>query len=244
MSSAKRFWSWLRTNWERVLFGLVGVVLLAASLYLIYLDKVTNAAIVFGLGFLSLIYMNVARFKRFKGLGFEAELWEDTQKEAADLIERLKSVVSIYTREIIKSKVTEGRWGSSPKWQSHWALYDELTDQHNQLGQKIDFTELKTFLDDYFLFDLCRIPTECLHKLLWDERDKVRKMIAQEFGSPIRDSGAYGKRNQQLQETEFVVEDAFDMSKNEGLSERVKSDSSYFATNMENSNGLDTFHPR
>ena len=80
---------------------------------MIYIEQMTNAGIVFGLGFLSFIYANVARYKRFKGLGFEAELWEDKQKEAADLIDRLKNVVSIYTREVILGKVegwTVGEW--------------------------------------------------------------------------------------------------------------------------------------
>ena len=71
---------------------------------------------VFGLGFLSFIYANVARFKRFKGLGFEAELWEDKQKEAADLIERLREVVSIYSREVILGKVRAGRFANGPDW--------------------------------------------------------------------------------------------------------------------------------
>jgi hypothetical protein len=88
-------------------------VLVGYSLDLIYIEQMTNAGIVFGLGFLSFIYANVARFKRFKGLGFEAELWEDKQKEAADLIDRLKNVVSIYTREVNPWKSegwTVGEW--------------------------------------------------------------------------------------------------------------------------------------
>jgi hypothetical protein len=105
----KTFAKWFIANWERVLFVIVGLALLGGSLKLIYIEKVTEAAVVFGLGFLSFIYANVARFKRFKGLGFEAELWEDKQKEAADLIERLREVVSIYTREVVLGKIKAGR---------------------------------------------------------------------------------------------------------------------------------------
>jgi hypothetical protein len=56
--------------------------------------------------FLQFFYSNLARFKRFKGLGFEAELWEDKQKEAADLIDRLKNVVAIYSREVVMAQVS------------------------------------------------------------------------------------------------------------------------------------------
>ncbi|WP_051442621.1 hypothetical protein [Mesorhizobium sp. WSM3626] len=219
MEITKSFGKWFLVNWERVLFVVVGLAFLSTCFYLIFAEKVTEAAVVFGLGFLSFIYANVARFKRFKGLGFEAELWEDKQQEAADLIERLKNVVSIYTREIIMSKVTEGRWGGKPKWQSHWALYDELAEQHDQLGQKIDFSALKKSMDDYFLFDLCELPTDRLTKILWDERAKVRQMISKEFGSPISDADGHGKRIRQLNETEFRIVDAFEISKNGNLAQ-------------------------
>lgn len=63
----------------------------------------------------------------------EAELWEDKQKEAADLIERLREVVSIYTREVIVGKVKAGRWGGKADWGEHWKLYDDLVTQHNVL---------------------------------------------------------------------------------------------------------------
>ena len=65
------------------LFVVVGLTFLGMCFYLLYAEKVAEAAVVFGLGFLSFIYANVARFKRFKGPGFEAELWEDKKKEAA-----------------------------------------------------------------------------------------------------------------------------------------------------------------
>lgn len=145
---------WLLRNWERIIFSITGLILIGCSFHLIYNDKITNAAVVFGLGFLSFIYANLSRFKRFKGLGFEGELWEDKQREAADLIDRLKSVVSIYTHELVLSKVVGGRWVDEVDWEGHWRLYDDLTSQHAALGQKIDFTSLKKRMDDYFLCDL------------------------------------------------------------------------------------------
>ena len=75
-------------------------------------------------------------------MGFEAELWEDKQKEAADLIDRLKNIVKVYTHEIVMMKVMAGRWNDGPQWQSRWALYEELVGEHDTLGQKIDFLPL------------------------------------------------------------------------------------------------------
>lgn len=147
-------WGWIAINWERVVFSAVGLFLIGFSVYFIFKGEITDAAIVFGLGFLSFIFANLARFKRFKGLGFEGELWEDKQKEAADLIERLKSVVSIYTHEVVMARVADGRWQDEIDWEGHWKLFDDLTSRHAELGQKIDFTLLKKKIDDYFLLDL------------------------------------------------------------------------------------------
>lgn len=70
---------WWTTNWERVLFSVLGLAFFAICFYLIAKGSMQEGAAVFGLGFLSFVYANVTRFKRFKGLGFEAELWEDKQ---------------------------------------------------------------------------------------------------------------------------------------------------------------------
>lgn len=97
---------YLLGNWERLLFGLVGCACLGFGFHFIFEEKITSASAVFAIGFFSFLYSNLARFKRFKGLGFEAELWEDKQKEAADLIDRLKNVVAIYSREVVMAQVS------------------------------------------------------------------------------------------------------------------------------------------
>ncbi len=75
------------------------------------------------MAFFSFIYSNISRFKRFKGLGFEAELWEDKQKEAAQLIDRLKAMVTVYTREIVMQKVMQNRYSGDGRWAESWKLY-------------------------------------------------------------------------------------------------------------------------
>lgn len=164
---------------------------------MLYAEKVAEAAVVFGLGFLSFIYANVARFKRFKGLGFEAELWEDKKKEAAGLIERLREVVSIYTREVILQKVRSGRWSGKLDWEGHWKLYDDLVTQHDALGQKIDFSGLKKAMDDYFLFDMTMPEISKIQEAATKGRTAAMQKIIEEFGSPIRDAEGYAKRLEQ-----------------------------------------------
>jgi len=65
--------------------------LLIVGIYLAILDRSAPTIIaVLGTGFLFVVLLLLAKFKRFKGFGFEAEMWEEKQKEAAALVEDLK----------------------------------------------------------------------------------------------------------------------------------------------------------
>jgi len=171
------FWKWISENWERVAFSVVGSLLIGWALWLIYKENVTHAAAIFGLGFLSFIYANVSRFKKFKGLGFEAELWEDKKKEAANLIEQLRNIVTIYTREILLSRVQVLRL-SRVDWKEEWTLFDELTSRHKELGQNVDLTGVKKIWDDYFLQAICiksMMPLQA--EINRAKQDAARKVI-------------------------------------------------------------------
>jgi hypothetical protein len=209
MEIAKSMGKWFSTNWERMLFAVVGLAFLGTCFYLLYAEKVTEAAVVFGLGFLSFIYANVARFKRFKGLGFEAELWEDKQKEAADLIERLREIVSIYTREVILGKVTSGRSGVKVNWENHWKLYNDLVTRHTVLGQKIDFSDVKRVMDDYFLFDMTWREISKIEEAATKGKGTAMQKINQEFGSSSPDSEGYKKRLEQYDAVQVGIKDHF-----------------------------------
>lgn len=221
MKTAKKFWAWLSVNWERTLFAVFGLVLFFKCFELVFANKITDAAVIFGLGFLAFIFANIARFKRFKGLGFEGELWEDKQKEAADLIERLRDVVSIYTREVVLGKVKAGRWGPSSNWKDRWALYDDLITRHSELGQKIDFSSLKKEIDDYFLFDMTSPQISKIRDAAIKGRQGAEQKIQQEFGSPVHDNEGYNKRRGQLNAIQYEFKNALEISTRDDLAKHV-----------------------
>ena len=198
--------SWLVEYWERALFAIVGLICLAFSFDFLWHGKVPEASAVFAVAFFSFLYSNVSRFKRFKGLGFEAELWEDKQKEAADLIERLKSVVTIYSREIVMGSVLRMRFGGS-RWKHSWNLLEELHKQHTDLGQNIDFADLKTEMDDYFLYDMVSYPERKLYSALMSAHSKAHDIINHEFPGGVTDIDAYNIRIAQLNEIKYSRED-------------------------------------
>lgn len=192
-----RVLKFLKENWERILFSIFGLSLIGFAFHRIVQDKIAESGMLFGLGFFSFIYANVSRFKRFKGFGFEAELWEDKQKEASELIERLREVVAIYTREIILAKVTSGRWGSGVSWEDRWKLYDDLISQHKTLGHKIDFSDVKKISDEYFLFDMTWPEYDKIRRAILEGKRKANEVIEHEFGSPISDVAGHKLRMDQ-----------------------------------------------
>lgn len=214
-------WKFVREYWERLLFGTVGLSCLAFSFKFLYNENISAASAVFAIAFFSFLYSNISRFKRFKGLGFEAELWEDKQKEAADLIERLKSVVSIYTREIVLNNVLRGRWGGGEDWKTRWSLYDELVNQHDALGQNIDFTGLKSKIDGIFLFDICQPLSSSILRSIETARRKAHEMISIEFGRPITDAQGHSEKLQKLNGIKFSVDDMFQRSEHENIAQEI-----------------------
>ena len=194
-------------NWQKILFAAFGFIPLYFSVDYLSQGKVTEAGASFGIAFLSFLYSNLSQFKRFKGLGFEAELWEDKQKEAEALIDRLKNVVSIYSNQIVMNNIKRGRWGDGEGWQENWKLFDNLVEQHGALGQKIDFTDLKKFADDYFLFDICEANNNKIFDAMRKGHAAAKKKIDDEFGSPIKDAQGYSRRISQWREIKTALEE-------------------------------------
>lgn len=210
--------NFIKKNWERVFFGIVGVGFLLLTFRYLFSDSITAASATFVMSFLCFVYSNLARFKRFKGLGFEAELWEDKQKEAANLIERLESVVTIYTREILIGRVMQSRLGNND-WKSYWDLYDELVAQHNALGQEIDFADLKGWMDAIFVFDMISKVMDGITKPIRDGKTDAHKKISTKFGTPIVDNEGYLSKTNELNKVRDRIDDAFKVSHEGNLAE-------------------------
>lgn len=175
------------------------------------------------MAFFSFFYSNLARFKKFKGLGFEAELWEDKQKEAAHLIDRLKSVVSVYTREIVMNNVMRGRWGGNESWQKRWSLLDELEGRHTELGQQIDFSELKHDVESVFIFDICSPLASSVRQSIESAKSEANKAGTARFGSPITDSVGWNKYHEQLRSIVSSEDQLFERARTENIAQGILS---------------------
>ena len=214
-------WTWLQTNWERCFLFLISLVFLAFSINFFLNSEIAGATAAFVMFFLCLIYANVSRFKRFKGLGFEAELWEDKQQEAADLIERLKNIVQVYTREIIMTKVMAGRFGGGSEWPDRWALYEELVGQHDNLGQRIDFMPLKEKIYRVMVFDAVSCLFSPVQQALARAKQDAHKIMTAEYGNPIKDLDGWNRSVKEWGELKTEVRDLFKISEKENAAKYV-----------------------
>lgn len=214
--------NWLENNWERTLFGGLGLIFFVFSINYLWSNSLAASSAAFGMGFLCFIFDSLSRFKKFKGLGFEAELWEDKQKEAAALIDRLKGIVAIYSREVITSRVTSSRWGGDPGgWKSHWKLFDELTGQHLALGQEIDFTDLKKTVDVYFVLDMVLPLLDVVRNKIADGRSMAQHAIEKKFGSPITDISGHHQQVEKLGQIGRQIKDPWSIAMTENLAKIV-----------------------
>lgn len=199
-NNIEKSWNWLRLNWQALLFSLIGFSLLWFCLDLLRKEDVTGAGVVFGMAFLSFLYANLSRFKRFKGLGFEAELWEDKQKEAVDLIDHLREIVSIYSKELLNLRVAGNRMtDGNVDWLGHWKLYNDVLKQHDNLGQKVNLTDVKQMMDTYFLFDATMPELASLVASASNMQSAASAKISEEFPAPISEAAAYHGRLAHIQ---------------------------------------------
>lgn len=236
-------WVWIKANWERVFLFLIAATFLVFSIDFIRKSEVTGATATFVMFFLCLIYSNVSRFKRFKGLGFEAELWEDKQKEAESLIQQLKSIVEVYTREIVMMNVMAGRVGGGDQWSNKWKLFEELITQLGVLGLKIDFQPLKDKVYRVMVFDaiLGVIPT--INSALRSSYEAAEAVIRLEFPEPISDPVAYKKRIDQLRAIDIELKDLFEVSKSHNLARYVLDIMESARTEFQEKFNVDTIFP-
>jgi len=218
-----RLWKYVQNCWERMLFGCVGLVCLGFTFVFLWTGQITSASAVFAMSFFSFFYSNLARFKKFKGLGFEAELWEDKQQEAANLIDRLKSVVTVYTREIVMNNVMRGRWGGAESWQKRWDLLHELEGRHSELGQQIDFSDLKHDVESVFIFDLCSPLASSVRQSIETAKADAAKSLSARFGSPVTDLDGWNKSHEALRSIVSSEGNLFERSRLENVARGILS---------------------
>jgi hypothetical protein len=123
------------STWIEIAGALIIVVgcfaMFSIGAYLVLTDRPTSAALTWGFAFLLVVLLLLAKFKRFKGFGFEAELWEEKQAEAAALVDQMRSLSNLICKQMASIAARVGLWDSAL---SPAELVDFVDDLRSHLG--------------------------------------------------------------------------------------------------------------
>lgn len=180
----------------RVLLLIVAVVLFGGGYYLSYLDKSAAAGLTYAAAIFAMIFAFLSRFKRFKGLGVEAEMWEDKQTEAADLIDRLRKLTTATAKPIFSIAPRMGRWDSAlPRQEAH-AVITNLEDVLNEAEVSPEqIEELKRPYHYFAMADQIRPVRNALNELVHEKTSKLSDEV-NKLPKPVADDDL--KKSQDL----------------------------------------------
>lgn len=182
-----------------------GYALIALTVYFLFLPDVTRASLCAAIGLLLFFLARLSQFKRFKGWGFEAEMWDEKQQEAEKLVESLKSVASLTAREVMLQSIRSGRWGSSKRWDDHWKLFDEIKSAQSGLITLEGQREIKKSIDRWFLHDMALNEFGELKQIAMKKAEQARKGLREKSGNPISDLAGYQTGMQRLSEVDKSI---------------------------------------
>jgi hypothetical protein len=97
-------------NSVRIILIVFAIALFTIAGYL-YVQKATEASAM-AFVFLVVCLLTIANYKRIKGFGFEAEMWEEEQVQAAKLIDRLELLSKASAQQVSLIAAKMGLWDS------------------------------------------------------------------------------------------------------------------------------------
>jgi hypothetical protein len=110
MTGEVSVWTWL-TN---AITALAAVGLLSMGIVVALRQTTAKAAAVTALlsfGFLTLVLLQISKFKHVNGFGFEAETWDQKQVQAARLVDELSEMSKALSQQIALLASRLGLWG-------------------------------------------------------------------------------------------------------------------------------------
>ncbi len=180
---------------------LLAVILCVAAVRLLYLEKITEVAVLLPFAIFFFFFGSLARFRRFKGLGFEAELWDDKQEEAAILIEKVKAAVGMNFRQLLLSKKAEGRIVTRDgRWRALWDLYQEVSTIQSNLSADFELQEVKEVLDQQFAFDVVSVLIKRLDKRIAQKQRDAAELIGGRRDRDEIDGTTYDQLDKKVRE--------------------------------------------
>jgi len=118
----------------QIVIFIVAILLFVAGVWLGYMDKAGVATATYGAAVLSLIFAFLPEFKKFKGLGIEAELLDKKIEETDKLLKQLRDITAPIAEMLISSTARAGRWGSGMPRSQRYELMQKIESELKKCG--------------------------------------------------------------------------------------------------------------
>ena len=167
----------------QIVIFIVAILLFVAGVWLGYMDKAGVATATYGAAVLSLIFAFLPEFKKFKGLGIEAELLDKKIEETDKLLKQLRDITAPIAQMLISSTARAGRWGSGMPRSQKYELMQRIESELKKCG--VEDSQLEKAKQDWHFYNTFDLASPIFEKIneklrpIQQEREKVLNQFKQ-----------------------------------------------------------------
>jgi hypothetical protein len=197
----------LVSNMFRFFLGLVAFIIFGVACCIGYTqDKPAIVATLCAAAIFCLIFAFLSKFKKFKGLGIEAEMWEQVQKEAETMIKELRRLALITAAPVTRLSTTIGYWDSHYENKD---LYDVIIGIEDSLSKngvsKDEIENIKRPFHRRVVRSLCLPIQTAIYDKMHAKFLAAQTEINNRHPQPITDAATYGK---EITESQAIINEA------------------------------------
>ncbi|EGQ9781657.1 TPA: hypothetical protein I7787_21915 [Vibrio vulnificus] len=174
----------------QIVIFIVAIALFAAGVWLGYLDKAGVATATYGAAVLSLIFAFLPEFKKFKGLGIEAELLDKKIEETDKLLQQLRDITVPIAEMLLSSTARVGRLSSGMPRSQKYELVQRIESELKKCG--VEESQLDKAKEDWHYYNTFDLATPIFNKIsaklqpIHQERNKVLNQFSSQTITPDR----------------------------------------------------------
>lgn len=154
-------WSLIKTYIKdhglKIVFLIIGLYLLCEANFTLISKDYWGAVIFFTASIVLFVFAFLSKFKKFKAFGFEGELWDDKQKEAGILIDKLKSLSFHLSKAAYLSLGGIGRFAGSVPIVLVFENINSIDNTLRELGaSQEEIIKIRAPFDRLIIYDIAR----------------------------------------------------------------------------------------
>jgi hypothetical protein len=169
----------------RGLLLIVALMLMVGGFVLAYRGDAPAAATIYVAAVFCLVFAFLSQFKKFSGLGFAGETWEQKMQEADELISRLRGLAAVIAEPVFIAMARLGRWDSHLTRQERYDISTKLEAELSRNGvYREDIDQARKELDRVNTFDMAKPLFDAVYRKIQEKVDERRRAV-DAFPQPI-----------------------------------------------------------